>query len=290
MLILAFGGNAFTLWIGPPGNHSCRRKRFRYCRKGPRRGASTCRCAIRSRVAVLRRWRVPARRTATCGNLRGQSRHRPPRARCSGARRPDRAPCRQRDKGARAHRQRPARRYGFHHADAATGRNGAADHGAALVVFLWHRARLRGLGHGARQTTPGCRSPRACALSRDVPFSHLTTYVPAADRAELFRGRPCNHAALQAPGAQRRADQGGAPVCHRDARRPGCGRGARGCRWLSTSCRCAVSCAMSKATASNICLALYRPDMFRLEMPLTRVGQGAARHWEPAIGQSGKEG
>ena len=30
---------------------------------------------------------------------------------------------------------------------------------------------------------------------------------------------------------------------------------------------------------------LYRPDMFRLEMPLTRVGQGSARHWEPAIGQ-----
>ncbi|KIN63472.1 UbiC transcription regulator-associated domain protein [Sulfitobacter noctilucicola] len=32
---------------------------------------------------------------------------------------------------------------------------------------------------------------------------------------------------------------------------------------------------------------LYRPDMFRLEMPLTRVGQGAARHWEPAIGKDG---
>ncbi len=31
--------------------------------------------------------------------------------------------------------------------------------------------------------------------------------------------------------------------------------------------------------------ALYRPDMFRLEMPLARVGKGAARHWEPAIGK-----
>jgi GntR family transcriptional regulator len=30
--------------------------------------------------------------------------------------------------------------------------------------------------------------------------------------------------------------------------------------------------------------ALYRPDMFRLEMHLTRVGAGAARHWEPVIG------
>ncbi|MFK7836312.1 MAG: GntR family transcriptional regulator [Sulfitobacter sp.] len=32
--------------------------------------------------------------------------------------------------------------------------------------------------------------------------------------------------------------------------------------------------------------ALYRPDMFRLEMPLTRVGTGDGRHWEPAIGQN----
>jgi GntR family transcriptional regulator len=30
---------------------------------------------------------------------------------------------------------------------------------------------------------------------------------------------------------------------------------------------------------------LYRPDMFRLEMPLMRVGHGSARHWEPAIGK-----
>ncbi len=31
--------------------------------------------------------------------------------------------------------------------------------------------------------------------------------------------------------------------------------------------------------------ALYRPDMFRLEMPLTRVGDGSARHWQPTIGK-----
>lgn len=30
--------------------------------------------------------------------------------------------------------------------------------------------------------------------------------------------------------------------------------------------------------------ALYRPDMFRLEMSLARVGKGGARHWEPVIG------
>lgn len=30
--------------------------------------------------------------------------------------------------------------------------------------------------------------------------------------------------------------------------------------------------------------ALYRPDLFRLEMNLSRVGAGDARHWEPVIG------
>lgn len=30
--------------------------------------------------------------------------------------------------------------------------------------------------------------------------------------------------------------------------------------------------------------ALYRPDRFRLEMSMTRIGAGDARHWEPVIG------
>ncbi|MEO9525897.1 GntR family transcriptional regulator [Roseibium sp.] len=34
---------------------------------------------------------------------------------------------------------------------------------------------------------------------------------------------------------------------------------------------------------------LYRPDMFQLEMPLTRVGDGGARHWQPAIGKSSED-
>jgi GntR family transcriptional regulator len=35
--------------------------------------------------------------------------------------------------------------------------------------------------------------------------------------------------------------------------------------------------------------ALYRPDMFRLEMELTHVGAGKARHWKPVIGQRPEE-
>lgn len=34
--------------------------------------------------------------------------------------------------------------------------------------------------------------------------------------------------------------------------------------------------------------ALYRPDMFRLDMALSRVGDGDARHWEPRIGAAGE--
>ena len=30
--------------------------------------------------------------------------------------------------------------------------------------------------------------------------------------------------------------------------------------------------------------ALYRPDVFRLEMSLTREGADEARHWAPVIG------
>lgn len=35
--------------------------------------------------------------------------------------------------------------------------------------------------------------------------------------------------------------------------------------------------------------ALYRPDMFRLEMSLSHVGAGEARHWEPVIEPSRRE-
>jgi GntR family transcriptional regulator len=35
--------------------------------------------------------------------------------------------------------------------------------------------------------------------------------------------------------------------------------------------------------------ALYRPDVFALEMRYARVGDGKARHWEPVIGAEGDE-
>lgn len=35
----------------------------------------------------------------------------------------------------------------------------------------------------------------------------------------------------------------------------------------------------------EVLAALYRPDLFRLEMSLSRVGTGQTRHWEPVIGE-----
>ncbi len=135
---------------------------------------------------------------------------------------------------------------------------------------------------------PGARVQRAVRvrLSDGRPFSHLTTYVPEeiaenygeADLATqpLFRllersGVRLNEAhqsvsaTLAAPDV---ADDlgvsvGAALLSLRRVVRDDTGRGVE---YLS---------------------ALYRPDLFRLEMTMTRVGTGEARHWEPVIGGTG---
>lgn len=115
------------------------------------------------------------------------------------------------------------------------------------------------------------------------PFSHLTTYVPkqiavSYDETDLatqplFRllersgisvqsARQSVTAAMATPDVASALDTSvGAPLLFvqrvvRDAQ-------GRGVEHLS---------------------ALYRPDLFRLEMDLARVGAGEARHWEPVIG------
>lgn len=115
------------------------------------------------------------------------------------------------------------------------------------------------------------------------PFSHLTTYVPkqiaiSYDEADLATQplfRLLERSGVRVQGAHQTVSAAmatpdvagaleisvGAPLLFvqrivRDA-------DARGVEHLS---------------------ALYRPDMFRLEMDLARVGAGEARHWEPVIG------
>ncbi|MEM7547631.1 MAG: GntR family transcriptional regulator [Pseudomonadota bacterium] len=121
-------------------------------------------------------------------------------------------------------------------------------------------------------------------LIGDVAFSHLTTYVPAAiaqnysedDLATTPLFKLLERSGVQIEAAHQsvsatlagpdvaealEVDVGAALLSLRRVVRDVDGNGVE---YLS---------------------GLYRPDRFRLEMPLTRVGQGSARHWEPAIGQ-----
>lgn len=154
---------------------------------------------------------------------------------------------------------------------------------ARLLSFAYgaapHRvARVLGLDPGAQvQTAVRVRSSGA------QPFSHLTTHVPediarGYDEADLaaqplFRllersgitidsAHQSVTATLATPDvAEGLAVPVGAPLLSLvRVVRDGDGRGVE---YLS---------------------ALYRPDMFRLEMTLSRVGAGDARHWEPVIG------
>ena len=126
-------------------------------------------------------------------------------------------------------------------------------------------------------------------LTGNVPFSHLTTYVPASiaqnysenDLATTPLFKLLERSGVQIEEAHQTvsATLAGPDVAEalgvavgsallslkrvvRDVER-------RGVEYLS---------------------GLYRPDMFRLEMPLARVGKGSARHWEPAIGRSNEAG
>lgn len=125
-------------------------------------------------------------------------------------------------------------------------------------------------------------------LVQERPFSHLTTYVPEAIAASyteadlattpLFRllersgvriesAHQSVGATLATPDvAQVLGLSMGAPVLA--LRRVVRDADGRGIEYLS---------------------ALYRPDLFRLEMSLHRVGTDETRHWEPVIEMPGQE-
>lgn len=122
-------------------------------------------------------------------------------------------------------------------------------------------------------------------ITDDIPFSHLTTYVPAEiaqsyseddlattplfkllerSGVQIEEAHQSVSATLAGPDVAEALDVavGSALLSLKRVVRDVDGNGVE---YLS---------------------GLYRPDMFRLEMPLSRVGQGTARHWEPAIGQT----
>ncbi len=142
-------------------------------------------------------------------------------------------------------------------------------------------AKALGLAAGGKvQTAVRVRS------AGDQPFSHLTTYVPediarSYDEADLatqplFRllersgvtidgAQQSVTAALATPDvAEELAVAEGSPLL--SLKRTVWDTTGRGVEFLSS---------------------LYRPDLFRLEMTLTRVGSDEERHWEPVIGEVG---
>ncbi|WP_227268247.1 GntR family transcriptional regulator [Roseobacter weihaiensis] len=126
-------------------------------------------------------------------------------------------------------------------------------------------------------------------LADGVPFSHLTTYVPARiaqNYSEHDLATTPLFKLLERSGVQiKEAHQSvSATLAAPD---------------VAEALGVAVGSALlslkrvvrdEQGNGVEYLAALYRPDMFRLEMPLARVGEGRARHWEPAIGQAGAAG
>ena len=122
-------------------------------------------------------------------------------------------------------------------------------------------------------------------LARDVPFSHLTTYVPAQiaqnysenDLATTPLFKLLERSGVQIKEAHQSVSATLAGPDVAEALDVAVGSALLSLRRVVRDV---------EGNGVEYLSGLYRPDMFRLEMPLTRVGQGAARHWEPAIGQS----
>lgn len=156
---------------------------------------------------------------------------------------------------------------------------------ARLLSFSYEKAPLPVAK--ALKLTQGAKVQRAQRVrsAGDRPFSHLTTYVPediarGYDEADLatqplFRllersgvhiegAQQSVTAALATPDvAEALAVSVGSPLL--SLRRTVWDASGRGVEYLA---------------------ALYRPDLFRLDMTLSRVGTGDARHWEPVIGEA----
>ena len=121
----------------------------------------------------------------------------------------------------------------------------------------------------------------------EQPFSHLTTYVPEdiartydeTDLASQPLFRLLERTGVKVDGAQQSVTAALAAPDMADALAVSVGSPL-------LSIRRTVWDASGRGV--EYLAALYRPDLFRLEMTLSRVGTGEARHWEPVIGEMGE--
>ncbi len=126
---------------------------------------------------------------------------------------------------------------------------------------------------------PGARVQRAVRvrLLGGAPFSHLTTHVPE-EIAQAY-----SEADLAATPLFRLLERGGARIESAQQSVPDV---AEALGVSVGAALIALERVVRDAEGRGVehLAALYRPDLFRLEMTLTRVGAGPDRHWEPVIG------
>ena len=120
-------------------------------------------------------------------------------------------------------------------------------------------------------------------LSDGEPFSHLTTHVPETiarnyDETDLATQplfRLLERSGVQVEGADQSVTATLAGPDVAEALEVSVGSPLL---WLERIVR------DSNGRGVEHLSALYRPDRFRLEMSMTRIGAGESRHWEPIIG------
>ncbi len=155
---------------------------------------------------------------------------------------------------------------------------------ARLLSFSYGRpprpvANALGLGEDGRvQTAVRVR------LSDGAPFSHLTTHVPEdiarnydeTDLATQPLFRLLERGGVQVEGADQSVTATLAGPDVAEALEVSQGSPLL---WLERIVRDETGRGVEHLSA------LYRPDRFRLEMSMTRIGAGESRHWEPVIGE-----
>lgn len=155
---------------------------------------------------------------------------------------------------------------------------------ARLLSFAYGRppaavAAALGLAPGGEEVQTAVR----VRLTDGRPFSHLTTHVPAAI------ARNYSEADLATTPLFRLLERGGVRV---DAAEQTVTAALAGPD-VAAALEVAVGAALLSLTrvvrdsdgqGVEHLTALYRPDMFRLEMTLSRVGDEGAREWRPVIG------
>lgn len=119
-----------------------------------------------------------------------------------------------------------------------------------------------------------------------TPFSHLTTYVPS-HIAESYSGDD-----LATTPLYKLLERGGVQIAEARQSVSAALAGPE----IADALNIPVGSALlslervmrdSDGNGVEYLSGLYRPDLFRLDMNLARVGQGDTRHWEPTIGRLG---